>query len=314
MNHAGADGQMDVATSYCMEPCKHGRRDAADMVRCCICYNWFHEDCLDRDCAPSHDATWWLCSCCRQMPQTIATLTTSINRLCGLVETLSTENKTLKDEISALKNSNDVILAQIQPLKDIDLRSRGANDINGQNKLPRLLIGDSTIRDVLSNDDTTLCVNSKGGAKTGDILSMLNKYMPGSNSDVLIHVGTNDSSTKFPNDKIVENMSRIMDTAKEKSVNGRVIISDICPRTDNSDAASIGTAVNEALKTLANEKDCVFIDHTDSFLTRCGEIIEYFLLIDGMHLSAAGTRKLLKNLNISQYATGKLDMPRTTPA
>ena len=56
--NAGADGQTDVAASYCMEPCKHGRRDAADMVRCSICYNWFHEDCLDRDCAPSHDATW----------------------------------------------------------------------------------------------------------------------------------------------------------------------------------------------------------------------------------------------------------------
>ena len=37
--HAGADGQTDVAPTYCMEPCKHGRRDAADMVRCCICYS-----------------------------------------------------------------------------------------------------------------------------------------------------------------------------------------------------------------------------------------------------------------------------------
>ena len=196
--HAGADGQTDVVTLYCMEPCKHRRRDAADMVRCCICYNWFHEDCLGRDCAPSHDATWWLCRCCRQMPQTISTLTTSVNRRCGLVETLSAENKTLKDEISVLKNSNDVTSAQTQSLKDIDLGSRSANYINGQNKLPRLLIGDSTIRGVLS----VLCVNSKGGAKTGDILSMLKKYKPGSHSDVLVHVGTNDSSTKFPNDKI----------------------------------------------------------------------------------------------------------------
>ena len=105
-----------------------------------------------------------------------------------------------------------------------------------------------------------------------------------------------------------------MDTANEKSINGHVILSGICPRTDNSGAASKGTVVNEALKTPANEKDCVFIDHSDSFLTRGGEIIEDFLLMDALHLSTAGTRKLLKKINISQYATVKLDMPRTKPA
>ena len=61
----------------------------------------------------------------------------------------------------------------------------------------------------------------------------------------------------------------------------------------------------KALKTLANEKDCVFIDHTDSFLTRGGEIIEDFLLMDGLHLSAAGIRKLLKKLKYIIICHGK---------
>ena len=61
---------------------------------------------------------------------------------------------------------------------------------------------------------TKTCVVARGGGKTSDILAMLRKMKPRSYSDVVIHVGTNDTSTKFPKDKIIQNMSNIIDRAK----------------------------------------------------------------------------------------------------
>ena len=98
---------------------------------------------------------------------------------------------------------------------------------------PRLIIGDSTIRDVVSTDSSCLLVNSKGGAKTGDILSILKKTKSSTHSDIIIHVGTNDTATEFPTEKITEDLSQIMDVAKDKSATGHIVISGICPRTDD---------------------------------------------------------------------------------
>ena len=87
-------------------------------------------------------------------------------------------------------------------------------------------------------------------------------------------------------------------------------MSSICPRTDNSSAASKGSDINETIKPIVGDKDCVFVVHSESFLTKGGEIIEDFLLIDGLHLSASGTRRLTKSLGLSGHTAGKLDIKR----
>ena len=173
-----------------------------------------------------------------------------------------------------------------------------------------LLIGDSTIRDVVSNDDKALYVVPRGGGKTGDILAMMKSVKPNTYTDVVIHVGTNDTSTKFPLEKIMTNMTNIIDTAKSISKSGHVTFSGICPRKDNDAAARKGDEVNGLLKDLCGEKGCVFIDHRDTFLRRNGDVIEDHLLMDGLHLSARGTRCLLENLSLSTKASGKLDGAR----
>ena len=42
---------------YCITTCKHDRSGSGDMVRCCMCFHWYHEDCVKSD--KSHDAHWW---------------------------------------------------------------------------------------------------------------------------------------------------------------------------------------------------------------------------------------------------------------
>ena len=49
------------------------------------------------------------------------------------------------------------------------------------------------------------------------------------------------------------------------------------------------------MASLASDKGCNFIDHIDTFVSRNGEVIEDFLLLDGLHISASGTRKLMHN-------------------
>ena len=61
----------------------------------------------------------------------------------------------------------------------------------------------STIRDIVANENSDIHVQSIGGAKTRDILNTLKRTKRGAFSDIIIHVGTNDTATKFPKEKIV---------------------------------------------------------------------------------------------------------------
>ena len=212
--------------------------------------------------------------------------------------------------INELKQSNSNIKAEltsIQKSKDLDRNPR----VISSDK-PSLILGDSTIRDVVPHNERHLYVCSKGGAKTSDILSMLKKVKPNAYADITIHVGTNDTATKYPETKIAENVSSILDVAKDKSLTGNVTLSGICPRKDNDSAADKGKNINATMASLASDKGCTFIDHMDTFVSRNGEVIDDFLSIDGLHLSASGTRKLMHNLGISELASGHLDAPKTT--
>ena len=105
-------------------------------------------------------------------------------------------------------------------------------------------------------------------------------------------------------------MSQIMDTVKHISVTGRVTISGICTRTDNNDAVLQGNDVCDRVQQICADKGCIFDDHRDTLLTRSGDAIEELLLIDGLHLSSAGTKKLLQNLKLSSMTSYKLDAKR----
>ena len=180
------------------------------------------------------------------------------------------------------------------------------------NDRPSLILGDSTTRDVVPNDEHRLYVCSKGGAKTSDILSMLKKVKQNAYAAITMHVRTNNTATKYPDTKLVENISSILDIAKDKSRTGNVTLSRIFHRIDDDTTADRGRNINATMASLASDKGCNVIDHMDIFVSRNGEVIEDFLSIDGLHLSASGTRQLIHNLGVSGRASGHLDAPKTT--
>ena len=137
------------------------------------------------------------------MSQTIAGIADTVGKLYGMVETLSNDNTRLRNEVLELKNSNSLISAQLQSLKDFNSKLANGNTGNSahHNTLPRLLLGDSTIRDIVANEYSDIHVQSIGGAKTGDILNTLKRTKRGAYSDIIFHVGTDDTATKFPKEK-----------------------------------------------------------------------------------------------------------------
>ena len=163
----------DLAGIYCSVDCKYGRRNAKDMVRCSICYTWYHEDCVDDHYSHTTDSHWWLCSKCRQMPNTLVTLNDTVLQLSGYVSQLVDQNKILTEKVNELKQLNSNIKAEltsIQKSKDLD-----RNPCVISSNKPSLILGDTTIRDVVPDDDRHLYVCSEGGAQTSDNISMLKR-------------------------------------------------------------------------------------------------------------------------------------------
>ena len=156
----------DLAGIYCSVDCKYGRRDAKDMVRCSLCYTWYNEDCVDNHYNHTTDSHWWLCRNCRQMPNTLVTLNDTVLQLSGYVSQLVDQNKILTEMVNKLKQSKSNIKAEltsIQKSKDLD---RNPHVISSDK--PSVILGDSTIRDVVPHEERHLYVCSKGGAKFDD--------------------------------------------------------------------------------------------------------------------------------------------------
>ena len=293
---------------YCIRDSKHEHSNTGDMIRCCLCYQWCHEDCVNFD--PKYDtAAWWLCRNCRRSSKRIAVLEQNVLTLSNTVQELATVN-------AQLVRTNDQLLSEIRKLNS-DQKARfdtlNKNVCNCESSTsapnsdkPDLLIGSSILRDLVSNNQKHLVIKSHGGSKTNDILKILNRMKNKEFGDLLIQVGSNDCATKKPVQEIVENFDKMVEAAKRVSSTGHVTLGGICPRTDDGDAAARGTELNSRLQQLAETRGCVHADHDGTFLCRNGDVNSALLLVDGLHLSEAGSKALLDNFNLSSKADVRL--------
>ena len=230
----------DVATAtqaaspaYCITDCKHDNSNVGDMIRCCLCYQWCHEDCVNFD-SKYDTSAWWLCHNCRGTNKRIATLEQTVSTLSNTVEQLATVN-------AQLPRTNEQLISEIRKLSTnqearFDSLNRNLCDCksstsDSNSNKPDLLIGSSILRDLVSNDLKTLVIKSHGGSKTYDILKILNKMKNNEFGDIIIQIGSNDCATKKPVQEIIENFDKIIEAAKQVSSTGHVTLCGICPRT-----------------------------------------------------------------------------------
>ena len=195
------------------------------------------------------------------------------------IKHLSVENDVLKSQIAFL---SDEVIKVVNSKKS---PKPAATDQSEQSKSPTLLIGGPSVRGVACMDPSSLLVKSRGGAKIGNVLKSLKEMDTDSYADFIIHVGTNDCATKCPTDKIFNNFHDISVLAKRVSRTGIMKFSSITPRFDNLVAAARGVEVNDGIRRIAEEGECVFVCHQDNFLCRNGDISEELLSVDGLHLS-----------------------------
>ena len=264
------------------------------------------EDCVKTD--KSQDAHWWLCYACRRMSRRVAFLETSILTLTTTVQELATVN-------AELSSNNEQLVAEIRKLNSEQkarfesMDSAGSKCKSTSPSKTDLLIGSSIIRDLVSNDDKkSLIIKSHGDARTDNILKIMNNMKSDQYGDVFIQVGSNDCATNKPVCVygIMENFDKLIAIAKRVSSSGHVTLSGICLRADDTEAATRGTDVNSRMQELAETRGCVRIDHEGTFLCKNGDINTALLLIDGLHLSEAGSKVLLQNLGLTSRAHVRL--------
>ena len=79
--------RMDSTTTtkhqYCITECQHGHSSSGNMIRCCMCYVWCHEDCVKFD--KNLDTRWFVCPPCRGMSHRIHDLENTMSVLLNTV-------------------------------------------------------------------------------------------------------------------------------------------------------------------------------------------------------------------------------------
>ena len=115
---------------------------------------------------------------------------------------------------------------------------------------------------------------------------------------IVLVVGTNDCSNDDHMDDIVSKYSSLIDTSR--SLATEVVVSGVCPRLDSTEVAERCQALNAGLESVAEEKDCEFVDHSPSFTLADGSVNEGFLIGKGPHLTRSGTNRLTRNLKLSK--------------
>ena len=98
------DVELNPGPEMYTPDCKHGKRTVGDMIRCCGCATWFHEDCVGIE--SEEDRGLWPCPECRLTSANIRSLVDTINNLVNLTESISNRLK----EVERQRNEDTATL------------------------------------------------------------------------------------------------------------------------------------------------------------------------------------------------------------
>ena len=331
------DEEIDEV-QVCHSKCKHDRKeDTPDVpfIQCCLCTEWFHIDCVGIEAKGLKKIGFWPCLLCRNIVKDITVLQAAMkdietlikqvfdpsSKLMSILSVVNDENSPLKE----LMNKDNSLLREMVAMKSAECEKLKATNLDLQKRLDtnellhncdssdesetedesvpevqghgHLLIGDSLIRNV---DPTTddMVVGCMKGAKYTDVLKKLRKDTK-HYKQITIVCGTNDLSTKMNIEKITDHLQEVLHVAKSKSE--KVSLSSILPRLDQAVSESKLNSMNERSETLAQSLGVNFVNNDMNFKFLNAIPDESLLLPDGIHLTAAGVSRLLKNIGIDGF-------------
>lgn len=293
----------------CMDECLYsGHHNKKPMIRCCHCASWVHNDCI----AQSEEFVdgVWPCFKCRRMPSQVLELTTAVNALSQLVQSLTDTTRDLQkqqERTVVLLKERDESLDKLTN-ENLQLRQRVAEVIADPNKDKRsqspkphgtVILGSSIIRDIDQNKlVATKCICIPGGY-INDIQAAVDKFPPGEKlCRAVLVVGGNDCDSR--EDKVIADiLAEYKDLIEgAKTIASSVTVSSICPRRKSPELTERIDALNAGLQVLCGELKVDFVDHNPSFHLQDGTFNEGFILPDNVHLTRAATIKLVSNLKL----------------
>ena len=167
--------------------------------------------------------------------------------------------------------------------------------------MKKTLVGDdSLISGVDVSKLKTTEVDATPGATINDVLRRLqtrDKHY----DKIIVCAGTNDcDSHNMDGVRFEASYRDVVRSAKDRVRVARdVCIASIPPRSDSPSKNDRVTAANEMLKGLASRMGVTYIDNDPSFKLGDGSINDGYIAKDGLHLTAAGTNRLIKNMKLT---------------
>ena len=296
-----------------------------DIICCNSCLLKVHSSCVKQSAS-----LVWRCSKCRNISDKIMEIFDDVKYACKEIHDIKVNShevnarmtfletkldETFK-ELSGLRQANSELLQQLQNKSTIITTLSTENSlfkdeirrVNTQNQKtpassvnhPVLVIGDSTLRDFHSSDQSKVMIRSFSGARLCVIKDKISAFAQDRKyfSEIFIVAGTNDCSQQQLNtDTVVDDFLQVLKQADK--VSNKVTFSSILPRTDNGSALlkieNMNQRIREMIVRMPNVR---FIDNDKNFRLSDKSPNSAFLQHDGLHLNQQGTECLIKNLGI----------------
>ena len=248
-----------MSNLHCVPDCKHGRRCTGDMMRCCLCATWYHEDCLG---LKEEDRGVWPCPSCRRLNNRVEEMAKNITALMEMVsqmnQLLHTSSHKHKDEIQKMMEAKTKLEKENTDLRknvaelNIQVNTLKWKSFRRSDKPNNALVGNSIIRDVsceMLEDTEVVCSKENGIA---DVKKKMEDLSPGYDTITLAiggHACVTDPSRSA--DNIVNLYSSLIESATNKCE--KVIVSSIPPGLSNDTSPEKIDSINAGLLAVCNE-------------------------------------------------------------
>ena len=303
----GLPWKKNLHPKMCTDKCQHdgkGNTRGQSNITFLLCQNSFHCSCIG---LTEKQEDPWSCDYCRLLPADVSHLKSQVETLifqnASLLRMMTQQHEMLSS-LNHIENKITAISTKIISENEEDEDDEPEAEPSGT-----LLVGDSLIRDVLPTDKS-LDVDCNSGAYINTIKKKLRSIKRRKYENVIIVIGTNDASTKRSPERICTDFKALISTAK--AIATSVTISSIPPRDDNRVDPGKLENLNGLLMPIANDEDIQFVNHDRNFRYRDNSVDTSLLLVDKLHLSAAGVKKLLLNLGLSEKAKARTESRQPT--
>ncbi len=307
---------------HCIMGCKFNGTEKCEMIRCSLCWRWFHLKCVELKKSES-EFSYWPCLICRQISTKVQTLECVIENLTCLNKQLMEKVTNQNVSIETLLSQNTAVLLKLEEqekqLNSIESRVRdvlqdkqGTAEEHVNSKARRatyaevtsaendetdcdanVLLGNSLIRkaeNVKTADGIGVETRSKSGATYNDLRQKLTEMEKKPNvKGIYIVGGTRDIGSDVKMDKVIEDCTALI--AKAKTITSHVVVSSVLPRSDR-DVSERTRQMNNALITICDDTNATFVSHDKNFLYQDGSADESVFYKDGVHLNDRGLRRL----------------------